>query len=208
MNCAEDEILICDYVDGTLDTADRAEVEAHLAECPACAELARDSAAAVAFMERAADVEPPPELVTRILFDAPWTREKSQSKAREWVRAMLSPILQPRFAMGMAMTILSLSIIAQGQMPRLQAADLQPAAIWRSLDERVTAPGARTVKFYDNLKFVYQIQTMLQDWQQQTEDQPATVQKDSEHKTDEGNCRSERHLTRRFHRRNRPGGRS
>ena len=71
MNCAEIEILICDYVDGTLDAADKAEVERHLAACPACAELARDSAAAVAFIERAAEVEPPPELITRILFDAP-----------------------------------------------------------------------------------------------------------------------------------------
>ncbi|MDR3702153.1 MAG: zf-HC2 domain-containing protein [Candidatus Sulfopaludibacter sp.] len=185
MTCAEYEILICDYVDGTLDTADRAKVEAHLAECLSCAELARDSAAAVAFMERAADVEPPPELVNRILFDAPWTREKSQSKVREWVRAVLSPILQPRFAMGIALTMLSLSIIAQGKMPRLQASDLQPAAIWRSLDQRVTYTWGRTVKFYNNLKFVYQIQSMLHEWQQQSEDQPATVQKDSEHKTDD-----------------------
>ncbi len=185
MTCAEYEILICDYVDGTLDTADRAKVEAHLAECPSCAELARDSAAAVAFMERAADVEPPPELVNRILFDAPWTREKSQSKAREWMRAILSPILQPRFAMGIALTMLSLSIIAQGKMPRLQASDLQPTAIWRSLDQRVTYTWGRTVKFYNNLKFVYQIQTMLREWQQQNEDQPATIQKDSERKTDE-----------------------
>ena len=185
MTCAEYEILICDYVDGTLDAADRARVEAHLAVCPSCAELARDSAAAVAFMERAADVEPPPELVNRILFDAPWSRERSQSRAREWVRAILSPILQPRFAMGIALTMLSLSIIAQGKMPRLQASDLQPAAIWHSLDQRVSYTWGRTVKFYNNLKFVYQIQTMLHEWQQQSEDQPAAPQKSSEHRTDE-----------------------
>ena len=75
MNCAELEILICDYVDGTLAGGQKAEVESHLEACPACAELARDSAAAVAFMERAADVEPPPELITRILFDAPWAQK-------------------------------------------------------------------------------------------------------------------------------------
>ena len=81
MNCAELEILICDYVDGTLRSAEKAEVERHLAACPACAELARDSAAAVAFMESAADVEPPPELITRILFDAPWSKGKQQIEA-------------------------------------------------------------------------------------------------------------------------------
>ena len=82
MNCADLEILICDYVDGTLDAAHRAEVEAHLAECELCAELAHDSAAAVRFMERAADVEPPPELVTRILFDAPWHKGANPSGGR------------------------------------------------------------------------------------------------------------------------------
>ena len=61
MNCAELEELICDYVDGTLTALPKAEVERHLAVCPACAELVRDSAAAVAFMERAAEVEPPPD---------------------------------------------------------------------------------------------------------------------------------------------------
>ena len=45
MNCAETEILSCEYVDGTLAPAQRAEVEHHLGECPNCAELARDAAA-------------------------------------------------------------------------------------------------------------------------------------------------------------------
>jgi len=178
MNCADLDILLCDYVDGTLDAAQKALVEEHLAGCPACAELAQDSAAAVAFMARAADVEPPPELVNRILFDAPWSKEKSQSKAREWMRAILSPILQPRFAMGIALTMLSLSIITQGRMPKFKASDLQPAAIWAGLEGRVNYAWGRTVKFYENLKFVYQIQTTLREWQQQSEDQqPATVQK-------------------------------
>ena len=103
MNCAEIEILICEYVDGTLPEAQRAEVERHLADCPACAELARDSAAAIAFMDSAAEVEPPPELVTRILFDAPWSKGKPKSGVRSWLSSVFSPILQPKFAMSMAM---------------------------------------------------------------------------------------------------------
>jgi anti-sigma factor RsiW len=38
MNCAETEILICDYLDGTLTTAQKAQVNLHLAGCPACAQ--------------------------------------------------------------------------------------------------------------------------------------------------------------------------
>ena len=66
MNCADFEILLCDYVDGTLEQSQRSELEAHQRECAACAELARDVAGAVAFMERVPDVEPPHELLAKI----------------------------------------------------------------------------------------------------------------------------------------------
>jgi hypothetical protein len=183
MNCAELETLICDYVDGTLTAARKADVERHLEACPACAEVARNSAAAVAFMERAADVEPPPELITRILFDAPWTR-KAPAKGWGWLRKLIAPIMQPRFAMGMAMTILSFSILSRFvPIQQLKATDLRPAEVWASLDDRTHRAWARSMKYYENLKVVYQIQTLLRDWQQQAED-PKSV-KSSEPKTDD-----------------------
>jgi len=171
MNCAELEILICDYVDGTLSAAQRAVVESHLKDCPACAELARDSAEAVAFMERAADVEPPPELITRILFDAPRVKEQAVKGERGWLGRLVAPILQPRFVMSAAMTVLSFSMLTRFVPVRqLTAADLRPSEVWASLDDRSHRAWARTVKYYENLKVVYQIQTLLRDWQQQTED--------------------------------------
>ena len=183
MNCAELEELICDYVDGTLTALPKAEVERHLAVCPACAELVRDSAAAVSFMERAADVEPPPELITHILFDAPWTR-KAPAKSRGWLSKLIAPVMQPRFVMGMAMTILSFSILSRFvPMQQLKAADLRPAEVWASLDDRAHRVWARSVKYYENLKVVYQIQMLLRDWQQQAEDQKAATS--SEPKTDD-----------------------
>ena len=180
MNCADIEILICDYVDGTLDAPQTAEVERHLDACPSCAELARDSAAAVSFIQRSADVEPPPELITRILFDAPWTKQKSGSKLRNWFRTILSPVLQPRMAMGIAMTMITLSFLWQYAVPKqLRPSDLQPAKVWAGLEDRVYYGWGRTVKFYENLKFVYQIQTMLREWQQQDEEQQPGAAKSS-----------------------------
>jgi anti-sigma factor RsiW len=178
MNCAEIEILICEYVEGTLGADLKSEVERHFDLCPGCAELAKDSAAAIAFMERAAEVEPPPELITRILFDAPWTKGQSKSKAWAWVRGLLSPILQPKFAMGMAMTILSLSIMAKfvGPVQKIKPEDLSPTHVWASVEDRASRTWARTVKFYENLKFVYQIQTTLREWQQQDEERRAPAQ--------------------------------
>ncbi len=169
MNCAEIEILICDYVDGTLAPAGRADVERHLAECAACAALADDSMAAVQFIERAAEVEAPQELVSRILFDPPWHHVR-----KGWLKRVFHGVLQPKFAMSMALTVLSLSMMLP-KMRQLEPADLAPRQVWAGLEDRAYRVWARTVKFYDNLKFVYQIQTTLREWQQQApEAQPAT----------------------------------
>jgi hypothetical protein len=189
MICADVEILICDYLDGTLPAERKSAVERHLAECPACAALARDSAAAVEFMERAADVEPPPELITRILFHAPWNKDRIKpAGARSWMAAILGPVLQPRFAMSMAMTILSLALLARFVAPvrQLRMSDLEPAQVWAGIEDRAYRTWGRTVKFYDNLKFVYQIQSTLREWQQQGEDQQSAPVPDvPERKTDE-----------------------
>jgi hypothetical protein len=182
MNCADLEVLICDYVDGALSEAERAEVERHLAQCPGCAELAHDSAAAVAFMEQAADVQPPPELITRILFDAPWSKGKATpARWRKWTSAALSPILQPKFAMGMAMTILSLSMLFRFVSPApLTAKDWRPASIRDSIRNQAQYAWTRGVKFYENLKIVYQIQNTLRQWQQQDEEQRPAADSDAD----------------------------
>jgi len=180
MNCAEAELLICDYA--TRSSAERFELERHLGGCPACAELARDSAAALAFIERAAAVDPPPELITRILFDAPWSKPQ-KSKARHWMAELLSGFLQPKFAMSMALTVLSLSMLARFVMPvrQLRKEDLQPSQVWASIEDRAVRTWGRTVKFYENLKVVYQIQATLKEWQQQDTDVPP-AEKPDEHK--------------------------
>ena len=178
MNCADCEILICDYVEGALPAARAAELRAHLAECPLCAELARDSAAALEFIARAETVEPPPELIPRILFEAPWSKGKAKQSAwRKTLAGILSPILQPRFAMGMAMTVLSLSLLFHYVSP----APANPAKIWANIEDHAFRTWVRTEKFYNNLKFVYQIQTTLRKWQQQQEDyiQPAAGEESS-----------------------------
>jgi anti-sigma-K factor RskA len=163
------EGLICDYVDGTLNAEGRVAVERHLAECPACAALAADSAEAVRFMERVADVEPPPQLITRILFDAPWRKETRAKGLRGWLDRVFSPLLQPRLVMGMAMSVLSLSLLFNN-VKQLKPSDLEPSKVIAGIEDRAERAWARTVKFYDNLKVVYQMESLLHEWQQQDEE--------------------------------------
>jgi|SRR5579864_228250 len=174
MTCANLEIALCDYLDGTLAPAEKAEVERHLSTCAACTELARDAGAAMAFMERVADVEPPPELVTR-MFAIPGVREVRPSVRkgiRDWFRGLIHPMLQPRMVMGLSLTILFFGMMARcAGVPerRLSAADLEPARVWAGAEDRVHRTWERSVKFYENLRFVYQIQSKVREWRDQQE---------------------------------------
>ena len=181
MTCADAEILICDYA--TLSSAERFALERHLGECAACAELARDCAAAMKFMERAAEVEPPPELVNRILFESRWKQQPSRAAGlRQWFGRILQPVLQPKLAMSMALTVLFLAALGRyvGPARPLTSADFNPVRIWQSIDDRAYRGWQRSVKFYESIRFVYQIRSRLQEWNQQREEEQAAA----EHKSD------------------------
>ncbi len=185
MTCAELEILLCDYVDGTLRAEEKSALENHLAGCSACTELAKDVRDATAFMERVSVAEPPTELLTRILHQAPHGRQRAQERPPWWRRLFggwLESVLQPRYAMGMAMTILSFSMLARftGIEPRqLTPQDLDPVKIWQSIDDRSHRIWDRAVKYYDNLRLVIEIQSRLKEFSDQEQVQSADSSKQS-----------------------------
>ena len=168
MNCTDLEILLCDYVDGALVPAEKAAVELHLAACASCSERLRDATAAVDFIGRAAEVEPPADLLTRILFEVRAGRPES-SRSGEWRHKLgqwLHPILQPRFAMGMAMTMLSFAMLGRFagiEVRPLKPADLDPVKVVAVLEERVHRGWEAVVKYYDSLRLVYDIQTRIRE---------------------------------------------
>jgi anti-sigma factor RsiW len=174
MNCGEFEVLLADYLDDTLASDERARLENHTASCVSCQALLEDSAAAVKFLKAADEVIPPPELITRIAYGAPlgrirmpFERQTLFSRLRsKW----LQPLLQPRLAMGMAMTILSFAMLERCtgvHVQHLQAADLNPVRIWGGVEDRTMRVKDRAVKYYENLRWVYEIETRLKTLQDQ-----------------------------------------
>lgn len=173
MNCADFEVLLCDYLDGSLAPAQRQALEDHRQQCESCAGLFRDVTGAVAFLKEVRDVEPPPELLTRIAFEIP-AGTLNRKGWRMYFGGWLQPILQPRFAMGMAMTILSFSMLgrlAGVEMRQLNPSDLHPAKVWAAADDRAHRAWARAVKYYENLRLVYEVQTRLAQWTEQEQDE-------------------------------------
>lgn len=169
MTCTELELVLCDYIDETLSAPERSAIDAHLAACPACAELARDAAGVVQFIERSADVELPPVLVTKILQQIP-SRQPVTVKARSAVGQLigrwLQPVLQPRLVMGMAMTILSFAMLGRFagiEARQLRPADLNPVKVWEATEDRAHRTWNKAVKYYQSLKIVYELQSLLRD---------------------------------------------
>jgi hypothetical protein len=177
MTCTELEILLCDYVDGTLRAEEKSALESHLAGCSSCSELAKDVAGVMAFIETAAPAEPPAELLTRILHELPTGRPATEKKSwwRNWF-GWVHGFLQPRYVMGMAMTVLSFSMVARFahiDARQLRPADLDPVKIWAGIDDRTHRMWDRTMKYYDNLRLVIEIQSRLKEWTDQEQAQNA-----------------------------------
>ena len=170
MNCADVEILLAEYVDGTLHVEAKSAVQTHLESCAGCRELAGDALAAVAFLGRVAEVEAPPELVTRILFEmtdgpsrtvvkAPLARRLFGKILGSWVE----PVLQPRWAMGMGMAVMAFFMLAP-HVRQLNLSDLNPAKVWVATEDRASRAWERGVKSYENMQVVFQIETRLKQW--------------------------------------------
>jgi hypothetical protein len=152
ITCTEFEILLADYLDGTLGAEQKATIEAHRSGCASCAELALDAAGAMAFIERAATVDPPPALVNRILFEVTSGASRSVIKP-SWIERLLGRragfILQPRFAMGMAMAVISVAMVGR---------------FWGAAENGMLRSWDRAVKGYESLQVVYEVQTQLDEW--------------------------------------------
>ncbi len=186
MTCAEFEILLCDYVDGTLRAEERTALESHLSGCAACKQLAEDVAGVTAFFERVPQAEPPAELMTRILHHAPTgaaaiverlANDPKPSWAKRFFGGFVQGWLQPRYVMGMAMTILSFSMLARFahiEPRQLRAADLDPVKVWQGIDDHSHRVYDRAMKYYDNLRLVIEIQSRLREL---TDQDPAAQQR-------------------------------
>jgi anti-sigma factor RsiW len=175
MNCAEFESILADYVDGTLGATESAAVELHAAECSSCREFMDAVTGAVKILGRVEEIEPPAELITRIAYQTPRGRTSEGLDVpgfwAELKRKWLAPLLQPRLAMGMAMTVLSFSMLARCTgvpVQHLQAADLNPARVLGSLEDRVLRTKERLVKDCENLRVVYEIEARLNEMDKQS----------------------------------------
>lgn len=174
LTCAEFETLLADWIDETLPASQREAFLRHLDSCASCKALFEDATSAVAFMDRAADVEIPPALVSKILHatNSGWEFKLRSRGLSGWINRTFAPVLRPRFVMGALLTLMSLTMLTRcSPSHTLTPADLDPVKLWSSLDDRMHRIYDRAIKSYESMRLVYEVKNQINDWTEQQHEQ-------------------------------------
>ncbi len=191
MHCAEFDALLWEALDGSLGAEDMARFQAHRAECSSCGPMFAEAKAGRTLLHALDEVEPPANLVHNILAatvgrveEAPAARPRESwwERLRGRLQPVTGPVLQPKFMMSFAMAFFSITLllnVAGVNVRDLRHVDLRPSALMRGYYETQ----GRLVKYYENIRFVYEIESRVQELKRATTPQDkAPVQEQRERK--------------------------
>ena len=161
--CEQTEARLSDYLDGLLEPAEQAAFDHHVNGCGRCIPLVADVSQVLTSLHRLEQVEPSTRLVDAILTVT--LGPQSWRKAKRWLRGLESP----RFVYGavsVAATIVLLLTATGFNWRKPKLADLAPATIYRNADSGLHRAYAHTAKFVSDLRVVYEIQSRINETDQ------------------------------------------
>lgn len=186
LSCEDWEELLADALDGQLPMATRERFEAHGAACPVCAELlarARQGQQWLEFLDDEPEV--PVGMVARIL-------EKTSGAAAGIPLAQGGPIpvaphvlglpvrrvaWDTRMLMTVAMAFFSIALtlnLVGIRLTEVRLSDLTPASLEATLTRGFYGAKGSLVRYYDNLRLVYEVESKMRDLRQREEMQRTT----------------------------------
>ena len=177
LQCHQFDALLSDALDGVLTGEMLEDFETHSHECPACGPLFEDALQGMQWLRKLEQVEPPRNLVHNILAatsaaivtDETPLEERPPARESAW-RRIFVPILigarQPRFVTSFAMAFFSISLtltMAGVRLGDLAHMDWHPGALRRSAILQYTQVENRVVKYYENMRLVYEIESRVRE---------------------------------------------
>jgi hypothetical protein len=173
MQCVEVEALLAEALDGTLHGSMLAAFELHQQSCAACQTMVEEAGAGMHWLKGLDEAEPPRNLVHNILAQTigalpsehlvPAPRgEGWYEKLKGRLAPVFGPVVTPRFAMSFGMAFFSITLllgIAGFHMSDLRHLDLSSKGITKTY----YATQARCVRYYENIRLVYEIESRVRD---------------------------------------------
>jgi len=199
MQCSEFDSLLSDALDQILTGPKAAAFQAHAKSCPVCGPLLAEAEVGKRWLEQLVEVDPPQYLVHNILAattgintarlhatratQVSWL-DRVLAQASAAFRPIVATIKQPRFAMSFGMAFFSLSVslsLAGVKLGDVRHVDLRPSAVRRTYYET----SGRVVKYYENIRFVYEIESRVREFKRATTPaEPAPQKKDNNQRND------------------------
>jgi hypothetical protein len=173
MQCAEMEALLADALDGALHGPTLVAFEAHQQSCPACRSMVEEARAGMHWLQALGEAEPPRNLVHNVLAQTigalPSEHQVAKPRGEDWLERLkarlapvFAPVVTPRFAMSFGMAFFSITMllgIAGFHFADIRDWDLSAKGITKTY----YATQARVVRYYDNMRLVYEIESRVRD---------------------------------------------
>src|ERR1700677_333733 len=186
--CGQWETLLADALDGLLKPEDEALFTAHMAVCANCTALFEESRRGREWLEfLSPEPEVPEGLLDRILAQTgpgqvagygllpgssnvmpmpqPWQRPGFMGQVRRFA--------EPRLLMTAAMAFFSIALtlnLTNVRLSSLRLSDLRPTAVRSFVERRVMMASTPIIRYYDRLRFVYEVESRMPEMRRTTED--------------------------------------
>ena len=197
VDCAQFEVLLSEALDGVLGEPALAEFRKHATGCADCGPMLTAAQAGMSWLKSLSAAEPPRNLVRNILIATsgaeaavPARQAALPSPWRErllgWTRPLapvFSSLRQPRFALSLGMAFFSITVLLNAagvHVSSLRTADLRPSAIQENLTRSYNETTARAVKYYENIRLVYEIESRVREIRNATREEDQQEQRKQE----------------------------
>jgi hypothetical protein len=196
--CGLWETLLADALDGLLRPEDEAIFAAHMAVCPFCTALFEESQRGRQWLEfLSPEPEVPAGLLDKILAQTgpgqvagyglvpgsgdvlpmpqPWQHPGFMGRVVQQARRFA----EPRLLMTAAMAFFSIALtlnLTDVHLSSLRLSDLRPTALRSFMERRVTMASTPIIRYYDHLRFVYEVETRMREMRRTSESDDSSKQ--------------------------------
>ncbi len=185
ISCPDFDLLLSDAMDGALSGSQRASFEHHVNTCRTCGPIFADTQAGRHWLRSLEPMPVPVNLVHNILAATsmkdiavtvrPEQRESWFDRLARVLGGALAPayksVRQPRFALNASMAFFSITLllnVAGIRLSELHLANLNPENIKTNASLKYYETTARVVKYYENIRFVYELESTVRELKRAT----------------------------------------